>query len=576
MKKLWIGIGVLLLILLANAGIRHRAMRQVIQANSLVDHTQEVLFEVEHVSNLLVDAETGQRGYLYTHDPRYLGPYNEARGLVPSAIEKLASLTSDNPEEASRVARIRELADQKLKELQTTIELDQAGKPEEARAIVTSNAGMNLMEELRRLLAETSRIEQRLESERTAQAETSIERAYVSFVLASFITAGALLVFGWLLTREMRHRQAAAAQVLEQKEWFATTLHSIGDAVIATDRSGVVTFLNEVAESLTGRSRAEASGKPLKEVFPIINESTRTPVADPVEKVILSGTVVGLANHTILVRPDGSEIAIDDSAAPIQNSAGELIGVVLVFRDVTKQREMEGALRRADKLATAGRFAATIAHEINNPLEAAINSLYLLNGDRGMAPQSRQYLLTAEQELARVAAVARQTLAFYKDTAPQVPVGIPQLLDEIVAVYSRRIEGRSIGIIREYRSQRQVLGSAGELRQVFSNLILNAVDALGPGGTITLRVREETREGSELMRVEVEDNGSGIAGEILQRIFEPFFTTKKDVGTGLGLWSAKNLVEKHHGQLFVESVEGVTRFTVLLPIGAQLADPAAA
>ena len=188
---------------------------------------------------------------------------------------------------------------------------------------------------------------------------------------------------------------------------------------------------------------------------------------------------------------DGTEVAIDDSAAPIRNAQGELIGVVLVFRDVTKQREVEAALRNAEKLATAGRFAATIAHEINNPLEAIMNSLFLLNHDSGLSSEGRGYLLLAEQELNRVAAVARQTLAFYKDTTSPAPVNIPELLDEILAVYGRRIEARKIHVVRNYRNHSQFVGSAGEIRQVFSNLILNSIDALPPDGVLTLNVSDD-------------------------------------------------------------------------------------
>jgi len=380
---------------------------------------------------------------------------------------------------------------------------------------------------------------------------------------------------GGLLMREIRKSQAAAAEVVEQQEWLDTTLRSIGDAVIATDTSGRITFLNDVAVGLTGYSRREAQGRSLSQVFPIFNETTDQPVEDPVAKVIRSGTVIGLANHTVLRRLDGSKVAIDDSAAPIKNAQGELIGVVLVFRDVTQHREVEAALRNAEKLATAGRFAATIAHEINNPLEAVMNSLYLLNSDPGLTSEGRRYLSMAEEELARIAAVARQTLAFYKDTTTPAEVHIPQLLDEVLELYRRRIEARNIHVVRNYQKHSQFMGSAGELRQVFSNLILNSIDALQPEGVLTLNVRDDDK-GRAAVRVEVEDNGSGINQDHLDKIFEPFFTTKKDVGTGLGLWSAKNLVEKHDGQLLAECANGTTRLTVVLPIAAQEANHAKA
>jgi PAS domain S-box-containing protein len=418
-------------------------------------------------------------------------------------------------------------------------------------------------------------VEARLRADQVAEMKASTRSATLAFVIATSIAAAVLLVFGGLLTREMRQSDAAAAAVLEQKEWLDTTLRSIGDAVLATDTSGRVVFLNEVAATLTGHTSSEARHRPLGQVFAIFNEVTREPAEDPVAKVVRTGAAVGLANHTVLRRADGTEVAIDDSAAPIRNATGELIGVVLVFRDVSKRREVEAALRNAEKLATAGRFAATIVHEINNPLEAIMNLLFLLDHDSGLSSEGRGYLSLAEQELSRVAAVARQTLAFYKDTTSPAPVNLPNLLDEILAFYGRRIEARKIRIVRNYRNHSQFVGSAGEIRQVFSNLILNSLDALPPDGVLTLNVSDDNG-GRPAVRVEVEDNGSGIQRDHLSKIFEPFFTTKKDVGTGLGLWSAKNLVEKHEGQLLAECSGGKTRLTVLLPVLHEAADHAQA
>lgn len=554
-----------MLVLLTNAYVRNVAMRRVIEDNALVQHSQHVLFQAEHVKNLMVDAETGQRGYLYTDDPQYLEPYDTARKDIDSEIDQLRQLTKASPEQQSRVDRLGELAHEKLQELGKTIQLHQAGKLPEARALVKSNVGKSTMDEFRRVLDDISGFETQLQTERLATTHRSTQQAFLAFILATTVGCCSLLIFGWLLAREMRRSHAAAAEVLQQKEWLGTTLHSIGDAVIATDAEGNVVFLNDVAVSLTGYSKDEARGLSLKQVFPIFNESTLQPVEDPVEKVIRMGTVVGLANHTVLRRRDGSKVAIDDSAAPIRNPEGELTGVVLVFRDVSKQRETDIALRNAEKLASAGRFAATIAHEINNPLEAVMNSLFLLNSDPGLTPEGRIYLRTAEQELTRVAAVARQTLSFYKDTTSHSQVSVPELLDEILALYSKRVDSRSVEIVRNYAHAPELQTSAGELRQVFSNVILNSLDALPTGGTLALTVKQEVQEEGEYVRVDITDNGVGIPPENLKRIFEPFFTTKADVGTGLGLWSAKSLVEKHGGQMLVESSRDTTRFTVLLP-----------
>ncbi len=565
LKSLWLGIVLLLIVLAVNSYVTVLSFDRVTKDNSLVEHSQQVLLETERLKSLLVDAETGQRGYLYTGDPHYLEPYNRASREIDGQLDRMAALTADIALQRSQVQRLRDLSHAKMKELADTIALANSGQSEAAKARVLSNVGMNIMDDIRTSISEIEGVEAGLRASRVSETKSATRSARSAFVIATAIAVAALLVFGGLLAREMRNSAAAAAAVLEQREWLDTTLRSIGDAVLATDTSGRVVFLNEVAATLTGYRSSEAKGRPLSQVFPIFNEITREQTEDPVVKVIRTGTVIGLANHTVLCRRDGTEVAIDDSAAPIRNARGELIGVVLVFRDVTKQREVEAALRNAEKLATAGRFAATIAHEINNPLEAAINSLFLLNHDSGLSGEGRGYLLLAEQELNRVAAVARQTLAFYKDTSTPAPVNIPELLDEILTVYGGRIEARKIHVVRNYQEHPQFVGSAGEMRQVFSNLILNSLDALPPDGVLTLNVSGHN-DGRPVVRVEVEDNGSGIRADHLNKIFQPFFTTKKDVGTGLGLWFAKNLVEKHDGQLLAESFNGKTRLTVLLPI----------
>lgn len=564
-QTIWIGIALLLALLTANSYVSYRALRRVALENSRVQHTQHLLFETERLKSLLVDAETGQRGYLYTRDPRYLDPYNKATREVDHQIEVVKALVAGRPAQLNRMARLEELAHLKLNELAETIRLDQQDKTTEAEAIVLSDVGQKTMEDIRGIIIEIEGDEAQEQTARVAHVARGNFAATLTFTVATAVACLALLIFGGMLLRETRKAEVAAAAVREQKEWLNTTLHSIGDAVIVTDASGIVVLLNDVAVSLTGYPGDEATGLPLRQVFPIFNEATHETAEDPVAKAIRLGTVVGLANHTVLRRRDGTEIAIDDSAAPIRNPRGELIGVVLVFRDVTSQRNLDVTLRNADKLATAARFAATLAHEINNPLEAVMNLLFLLNQESGLSAEGRHYLSLSQHELSRVAAVARQTLAFYKDTTSPEPVDIPVLLEQILALYGRRIENRGIRVVRDFDGAAACLAYPGELRQVFTNLIVNALDALPGNGFLTLRVKQEDAGNGRGLRVEVEDNGSGIEEKNLSKIFQPFFTTKKGVGTGLGLWSARSLVEKHQGQLLVESGDGTTRFTVLLP-----------
>jgi signal transduction histidine kinase len=206
---------------------------------------------------------------------------------------------------------------------------------------------------------------------------------------------------------------------------------------------------------------------------------------------------------------------------------------------------MEDRLRQAEKLAAAGRLAATVAHEINNPLEAVMNLLFLAKGEA--APEKRQsYLESAEREVSRVSEITKQTLSFYREKGSGSRVNVPEILNSALAIYAGRITERGIGIETSIDPGALELdGYGGELRQSFSNLIANAIDATLPGEKISVGVKD--REG--MVEVEIADNGCGISSEHLSHIFEPFFTTKKHVGTGLGLWVAREVARKHRGTL---------------------------
>lgn len=789
-----------------------------------VARTLQVLLELEGAESAIKDAETGQRGYLLTGNAAYLAPYNRASAEIGPRINNLASLTADDPVQQSNLAELRGLVDRKLNELAQTIALYRSGNAAQAREVVLSDTGLVEMDKIRLVFARMRDEEVNLEGERSRIYRGSVHDTAVGLWLATLAALAGLAALAWYVASDRKLREKHANQLREREEWLRTTLTSIADSVIATDSWGNITFLNPIAEKLTGVTLSEAAGKPVSSVFPLIHEATGEPIADPVKQAIEQGTpvkragrvvlktssgalipiessaapiraengdllgavlvfrditerlraeesnrllasivessddgmiskdvhgvitswnvgaerifgytademigkpisilapvdrqseireildrirhgehvdhfpsirrtkdgklihvsltvspmrnavgeivgaskivrditaqveaereidlqrewlqvtlksigdaviatdiegrvsylnpiaeeltgwssqeatgrplkevmhivnemtrveapnpvfrvlqqgiIVGLANHTVLIARDGKERPIDDSAAPIRDNRGQLIGVVLVFRDVTVERRSQEIMRQTEKLAAAARLSATVAHEINNPLAAVVNLIYIARNTSGAPANQVKYLDQAEQELERVAHIARQTLGFYRVSSPQEPVEIAPLIDSVLRLYSNKLVAKNITVRRAYDNCGSVSGVAGELRQAISNLIANAIDAVDRDGTVLVSAHANESGGQRMIEMVVADDGPGIARENIDRLFEPFFTTKKDVGTGLGLWATKTIVERHGGNIAVgENNGGGAAFTILLPCNTEI------
>jgi PAS domain S-box-containing protein len=566
------GFILLLALLVVNAIVMRRQLAVQTGRGDWVVHTRQVLFELEQVESLLKDAETGQRGYLYTGDQKYLAPYQAAVSQIKPHLVNLEQMTADNPGQQTRINMLRFRSQEKLDELAQTISLFQSGKPDDARALVLSDLGLSYMNDLRSIIAQMEEEERSLESVREAGYRQSATGMIWSIYLASGLAACGLVLLAWYIVREMALRDKHALEIKTREEWFRITLTCIGDAVIATDRHGKVTFLNPVAELLTGTSLAKVKGSDIQDVFPIFNEYTDKPAENPVSKVVDLGRVVELANHTVLRNTNGTKIPIEDSAAPIRDDRNDLIGVVLVFRDVSKERHSQEIMRKTEKLAAAARLAATVAHEINNPLEAVVNLVYIAKASPGTPPVVVEHLTLAEQELERVAHITRQTLGFYRESSTPESIEVPALIDQVLALFSNKLHVKNITVTRDFGECKPILGMPGELKQVLSNLISNAAEAAGPNGNIRIAVQSIEKLEGDAIQIVVEDDGPGIPKEDVHRIFEPFFTTKKDVGTGLGLWVTKEIVDRHGGSIAVlprteEERRGAT-FTIQLPLMA--------
>jgi PAS domain S-box-containing protein len=556
-------------------------LQRIQESASTVDRADVVILHGNRLIKLMVDEETGLRGFLLSHNPVFLQPLHDADQQIEPEFNTLFSMVQ-RPDQVARLHRLHDTHQQW--EQKANQEIHSA--PPDASAIERNM--LQRKQDMDNLRAQMDEFLGIVIERRAVHAASDVEvnqYARIGLVLLVALVAAVLM----LETRRIFYKLTAAynRQIQEinlrseesyaREQWLNITLRSIGDAVIACDTGGNVEFMNLVAEQLTGWKESDAKKKSLHEIFHIFNEDTRVAVENPVDKVRRLGTVVGLANHTFLVAKDGAEVSIDDSGAPIRDSSGKMIGIVLVFRNITERRMSEGALMRAEKLAAAGRLAATVAHEVNNPLEGLTNLVYIaLRSDD--LQEIRRLLTQAENELGRIAHITRQSLGFYRETSTPAPFKPATIVREVADFYTSRATSLGISLMVNTRTEGEVLGSAGELRQILSNLLANSLDASASGSSIRIDANSaiDSRDlSSPGVRITVADNGVGIPAEHLESIFEPFFTTKKDTGTGLGLWVSRELVEKHGGSLRVRSRTSDpfcgTIFSIFLPSHGKLA-----
>lgn len=385
------------------------------------------------------------------------------------------------------------------------------------------------------------------------------------------------------LTAEIHHRREAERQLARERSQLETTLQCIGDGVIVTDAAGRVRTLNPIAESLTGWTLEEAQGRLLHEVFPIFNEYTRAPVENPVEKVLSTGRIVGLANHTLLLAKDGTTRPIDDSAAPIRDVDGSLHGVVLIFRDITEQKQWLRELEATNtELAETDRrkdeFLAMLAHELRNPLAPLLSGLELLERD----PRQVNVLRTAKRQVVHLVRIVDDLLDVSrilrnKITLAREPISIQEVVHRALADVAGAVASRQHALILDLPEDAVwVEGDAVRLVQTFSNLLGNAVKYTPPGGTITVSAGVDGQE----IQIRIRDNGVGIGAELLPHVFDLFTQAQQTVdrsegGLGIGLTVVRNLVELHGGRIEAHSKgrgQG-SEFVVILPRGAPHEQP---
>jgi len=365
-----------------------------------------------------------------------------------------------------------------------------------------------------------------------------------------------------LLNRDLEARVAERTRQLQQS---ADLLELATEAVIVRDWIGRVEFWNSGAESTYGWTREEMIGQDLHEMlktrFPVSNKHVRA-------SLLASGTWGG---NLVQTTRDGREITVATRKALQQDHLGLPRAVLEIGRDITAQLQTEEALRKSERLAAMGRMAGIIAHEINNPLAAITNAFFLLRDHPSLDQQARWYAQIADHELSRVARITSQTLGFYKQPQHTVPVKIDCVLDEILELEERTLQFTNVRLEKDYKTQVTISAFPDELKQVFLNLVGNALEAMQTGGRLRVSARDCKDEKTKRRGVRVSfcDTGSGIRPEHAKHLFEPFFSTKSEKGTGLGLWISKGIVTKYEGTISVRSLRisggHVTCFSVFIP-----------
>ncbi len=401
--------------------------------------------------------------------------------------------------------------------------------------------------------------------------EVGMFQADVEALVATVASQAAVAIENFRLTENLSREIAVADGARSEQRSLARRLHqALGAAQLGTwtwdAPSGLVDFDERGAELFGVPPHVPVPRDELRRRIVHWQDVGATP--QDLRKVLEAGGQYA-AEYRIEL-PDGTQrwIAASGNAMlhPLTNKITGLVGTV---QDITQRKVQEDSLRESEKLAATGRLAATIAHEINNPLEAVTNLIYLAKTDPTTPAPVQRMLETADDELARVAQIAQQTLGFYRDTTRPIDIDLNGLLQAVVDLFGRKLAGKRLDCVLDLDPDLTIVGLQGEIRQVVSNLLVNAIDASAKtGGSIRIRARRRHRDGRHGVSVIIADQGSGIPKEVRHRLFTPFVTTKQSLGTGLGLWVTRGMVEKHGGSVRFRSrtdAPSGTVFRVYLP-----------
>jgi PAS domain S-box-containing protein len=480
---------------------------------------------------------------------------------------------------AADVAKLSQLTNQKLDELQQTILLRRTQGLAPALAMVKTDFGKDTMDSIRAIV--TQMIAEQ-ESGLAAAHHTALMLDYWGDLVTFCSALLTLAVLFWTYRRianERAAQQRATLEIQRQKELLDVTLASIGDAVIVTDVGGKITFLNQVAERLTGWSLPTAQNQFCTTVFNIVNESSHEIVESPVDKVLRLGTVVGLANHTVLIRRDGSEIPIDDSGAPIKDTDGTVRGVVLIFRDFSEHKAAEAKLLAANEALIAAnrakdQFVAALSHELRTPLTPVLATLTAWETSDELPPSFIADIQMLRRNIEFEARLIDDLLDVNRIVKGKLSLNLElvdahELLESVVTLLQSQINAKQLNVSLDLNAKRHyVKADSARLQQIFSNILNNAIKFTERNGHLWISSADQA-EGRIILTFK--DDGIGMSPEVLGRFFQPFEqgagVDHKYGGLGLGMAISKALVDIHAGSISADS-QGPGRgaeFTIVLP-----------
>ena len=385
---------------------------------------------------------------------------------------------------------------------------------------------------------------ERIEHFETTRMRKNGERFPISVTISPIRDASGNIVAASKIAHDISERRRTEESISR----LAAIVDSADDAIVGKTLNGIVTSWNKAAERIFGYTAEEMIGQSILRLIPegLYYEE------DEILRKLRAGERIE-HYETTRKKKSGELFQVSVTISPIIDHSGKVIGASKIARDISDKKRVEQLLIQSEKLAATGRMAAAIAHEINNPLESLINVIFLAR--QHSAPDSRvsQLLLTAEQELERVSHIARQTLGYYKDTGAPTDVHVHELIQNVLTVYNSKMMSADIAVDSRFNDLQKISVSKGEMLQVFSNVIANAIDAMKQGGVLSITTRNVLSSPQDGIEIVIRDTGVGIEQEHLPRVFEPFFTTKGILGTGIGLWVAKQLVSRRGGQISIAS-----------------------